>query len=46
MKPHEIHVKKGKQEWKTKQSGLHHEISPQYTNTTDVHNIAQKPKNL
>jgi len=46
--PDEMNVKNGKKELKTLQNGLHQEISSQYTNTTNVHNTAQKqsiPKN-
>jgi len=41
-------AKNGKKELKTLQNELHQEISSQYTNTTNVHNTAQKqslPKN-
>ena len=46
--PDETDVKSGKKELKTLQSGLHQEISSQYTNNMNVHNTAQKesiPKN-
>jgi len=46
--PDEMDAKNGKKELKTLQNELHQEISSQYTNTTIVHNTAQKksiPKN-